>query len=407
MEIRLAVQSFLQHLVNEAAVSSRSYRVYHRELERLSQFLLQNEISRLEADLDIRLVEQYYLQRASQLSAKYSAFLARKYKQFFDYLHAQHLIEKEIGLLFPYLAEAAGSGKGIGLLQQVRELEKVVLQAKRLKRIKERFSALKQEIIHVARQHPGIERVLFATLEQEIGKIKAKVQVANDQHLNEILLVGSFLDQKNLSSLQTELTELTKSVSRLGREALKTNAFFENKQEKDVQSFQEMARRLGRLEQLVGELQVLKKEHQIELGLQVAKKLFPVIDGLEGAQAALLDIGEAGKFLREKVRWGHRFMAFGRRTSSILSYGAINMEQWKEGLEIIRQRLLTILADEGIKPVKSLGKVFNPHYHIAVGIEHCADEAEGIIVREQIVGYCRGEQVIRQAEVVVAKRATN
>jgi|GEM_PF-745542 len=404
VEIRFAVQSFLQYLAEEAGVSKRVYRAYQHEMERLSQFLLQNGISSFDSDVDIQLLEQFYLQRTRQLSSNYAFSLASKHKRFFDYLHARQLIGKEVGVLFPFLAKKVGSEKRIVLLEQVRQLEKEVLQAKRLGRIKERFSAIKQEIIHLGQNHPAIAKLLFSEVEQNLGKVKTKVQAINTQHLSEIFQVGSFLEQNGLHSLQVELARLAQNTTKLGREALKTNTLFENKQEKDGQFFQELNRRLARLEQLAVDLQVVKKEHAAELSRKIIKNLFPVIDGLENAQTALLTLSKSAGMPQQKVGLAGKIRILMSPAKHTASQNEFNSAQWREGLEIIRQRLLAILAEQNVQPMKCVGTPFNPHYHIAVQVEHRDDVAEGVIVREQLVGYCQGNQAIRHAEVVVAKR---
>lgn len=75
---------------------------------------------------------------------------------------------------------------------------------------------------------------------------------------------------------------------------------------------------------------------------------------------------------------------------------------YHRGIELMMQKLLSILASMKVQPMDSLGKCFNPAYHEAV--EHITDPArrEDEIVQVVRVGFTMDEEVIRHAKVVVA-----
>ena len=77
-------------------------------------------------------------------------------------------------------------------------------------------------------------------------------------------------------------------------------------------------------------------------------------------------------------------------------------EAYHRGIELMMQKLLSILASMKVQPMDSLGKCFNPAYHEAV--EHITDPArrEDEIVQVVRVGFTMDEEVIRHAKVVVA-----
>lgn len=77
-------------------------------------------------------------------------------------------------------------------------------------------------------------------------------------------------------------------------------------------------------------------------------------------------------------------------------------EAYHRGIELMMQKLLSILASMKVQPMDSLGKCFNPVYHEAV--EHITDPArrEDEIVQVVRVGFTMDEEVIRHAKVVVA-----
>ena len=73
-----------------------------------------------------------------------------------------------------------------------------------------------------------------------------------------------------------------------------------------------------------------------------------------------------------------------------------------KGVELIFRELTEILSSMGVRPMDSVGKIFNPDYHEAV--RHITDpryRSEEIVEVLQ-VGFTMDEEVIRHAKVVVA-----
>lgn len=75
---------------------------------------------------------------------------------------------------------------------------------------------------------------------------------------------------------------------------------------------------------------------------------------------------------------------------------------YARGVELMMQKLLSILADLNIQPMSSLGRCFNPTYHEAV--EHITDPKyrPEVIVQVLQTGFTMDEEVLRHAKVVVA-----
>ena len=76
---------------------------------------------------------------------------------------------------------------------------------------------------------------------------------------------------------------------------------------------------------------------------------------------------------------------------------------WCEGILLIKYKLDAILESEGVRPIETAGKAFDPLYHEAVTYEEAAGYADGQIVGEVQRGYMMGERVLRPAMVRVAK----
>jgi molecular chaperone GrpE len=69
----------------------------------------------------------------------------------------------------------------------------------------------------------------------------------------------------------------------------------------------------------------------------------------------------------------------------------------------VRQRLLGVLADEGIMPIAAEGQSFDPHLHVALEVVPPSDDLPpGHVAAELRRGYMAGERVLRHAEVAVS-----
>ncbi|MFX0044488.1 MAG: nucleotide exchange factor GrpE [Candidatus Hermodarchaeota archaeon] len=73
----------------------------------------------------------------------------------------------------------------------------------------------------------------------------------------------------------------------------------------------------------------------------------------------------------------------------------------KEGIEAVGRQLFSLLEREGVRPIESLGKEFDPYYQNAVGTANDQDKPDGVIVDEYQKGYMIREKVLRPAMVVV------
>lgn len=76
---------------------------------------------------------------------------------------------------------------------------------------------------------------------------------------------------------------------------------------------------------------------------------------------------------------------------------------WCEGILLIKHKLGAVLESEGVKPIETAGKTFDPLYHEAVTYEEVTGYEDGQIIGEVQRGYMMGERVLRPALVRVAK----
>jgi len=74
----------------------------------------------------------------------------------------------------------------------------------------------------------------------------------------------------------------------------------------------------------------------------------------------------------------------------------------KEGVELIHQKLKSILSQKGLKAMESLGEQFDAEIHEAVtNIPAPSDDMKGKVIDELEKGYYLNDKVIRYAKVVV------
>lgn len=78
-------------------------------------------------------------------------------------------------------------------------------------------------------------------------------------------------------------------------------------------------------------------------------------------------------------------------------------QPWVEGMWLVERKLRQILDSEGLEPIESLGKPFDPYIHEAIAhIE--SEEPEGTVINEHQKAYRLHDRVIRPALVTVAKK---
>lgn len=75
----------------------------------------------------------------------------------------------------------------------------------------------------------------------------------------------------------------------------------------------------------------------------------------------------------------------------------------KEGVNLIYTKLMTMLQQQGLKPIESVGQKFDLDVHEAVSQLPAADESQkNTVIAETVKGYYLNDKVLRFAKVVVA-----
>jgi len=77
--------------------------------------------------------------------------------------------------------------------------------------------------------------------------------------------------------------------------------------------------------------------------------------------------------------------------------------EWANGIELVFRKLLTILENQGITPMKVQGEMFDPTLHEAISSEENEEFECDEIIEVVKRGYMMGERVLRPALVRVAR----
>jgi len=81
-------------------------------------------------------------------------------------------------------------------------------------------------------------------------------------------------------------------------------------------------------------------------------------------------------------------------------------EQLRQGVQITLQQLHQLLRRHNIEPEESLDRIFDPHRHEAVIIQHDPSKPDHVILETLQRGYRRGDEIFRPAKVVVNDLST-
>jgi molecular chaperone GrpE len=80
-----------------------------------------------------------------------------------------------------------------------------------------------------------------------------------------------------------------------------------------------------------------------------------------------------------------------------------NLEAVIQGVEIIRDQMLTILKSHGVEPIQSLKEKFDPQRHEALLRKSEPDQEDDVVVEEFQKGYLLNDRVLRPSRVAVNK----
>ena len=138
----------------------------------------------------------------------------------------------------------------------------------------------------------------------------------------------------------------------------------------------------ARLLRLAADMENLRKRQEKEradlllyANENLIKELLPVVDNLE------------------------RALDHGRQSEA--------PEAMLEGIDLVYQGFLKVLAKFGVTPLESVGQQFDPAFHNAVMQEETAEVPDCNVTKELQKGYLMNQRLLRPAMVVVARNPQN
>jgi molecular chaperone GrpE len=76
----------------------------------------------------------------------------------------------------------------------------------------------------------------------------------------------------------------------------------------------------------------------------------------------------------------------------------------QQGIDLIRRSLLDVLRQRQVVPMSAQGQPFDPKIMYAIGRQESSSVAENTVVQEVVRGYWWGDQVLREAQVIVSAK---
>jgi molecular chaperone GrpE len=212
--------------------------------------------------------------------------------------------------------------------------------------------------------------------------------------------------------VQQALAALEKQISRAGREQFKAQALAEAQMERLSAALEMLRAADARREADVAASSARSRDEQVAARLDVVQALLPALDGLDEALRSGRRLLEQHAEQQEPPRPAtllgrlrRRVLGRGNRAAPDPRVDALReaMAAWLVGLTFVRQRLLDVLAAEGVQPITAQGALFDPHYHLALEVVPPNETVPpGTVASELRRGYMVGERVLRYAEVAVA-----
>ena len=211
---------------------------------------------------------------------------------------------------------------------------------------------------------------------------------------------------QQIAALREAVEKLDRQVARAGKEQFKATSLAEAQQQNLKAMLDQVRAGEAARERELTQLRAQADREGDAARLAVIVRLLPVLDGLDEAIAAgesLLAEEEstAALLFGQRLREAWRVV---KGESPSVAPPDEHWAAWLRGVEFVRERLLEVLAAEGVQPIEVVGQPFDPNQHHAVEVIAAdATLPAGLITQEMRRGYRCGEVVVRYAEVVVAR----
>jgi molecular chaperone GrpE (heat shock protein) len=188
------------------------------------------------------------------------------------------------------------------------------------------------------------------------------------------------------------LQPLQAEVRKLSKAQFKANTLAENQAAQLQESMAALREAQAQNKQLA---EKLAQERAAAARQELLAAILPALDGVEQALAG----GNQYLARRDVAATAPRQTA--AQMQLVSPADRRMLAAWLDGLRLVRERLLAILAAGEVTPIPALGRPFDPYRHKAVGVARQSDQPPGVIIAVERAGYQTPSGVLRYAEVVV------
>ncbi len=155
-----------------------------------------------------------------------------------------------------------------------------------------------------------------------------------------------------------------------------------------------------------GEAKSNEVESKFKEALEFKNKYFYLAAEMENMRKRYnREMEQITKFGTEKVLTGLVEVVdnFDRTVNALNKDSDDKVKNIALGIEMVRQQFLHTLSENGLKAIDSLGKIFDPNLHEAIGQKQDDNAKEDQILEEFEKGYLLNGRLIRAAKVIIAK----
>lgn len=85
-----------------------------------------------------------------------------------------------------------------------------------------------------------------------------------------------------------------------------------------------------------------------------------------------------------------------------LESGGDDISGLRSGVEMVRSQLVSTLEKHGIRAIPTVGELFDPNYHEAIGQMPSDEHPEGVVAHQALPGYQLHDRVIRPPQVLIS-----
>jgi molecular chaperone GrpE (heat shock protein) len=196
----------------------------------------------------------------------------------------------------------------------------------------------------------------------------------------------------------TALRKMEKELRKLGKAQFKANLLTERQSAQWEDILATLRDEEEEREQL---LETLVSERVAAARREILEAVLPAVDGVDKA------IATGQRYLRVRDRAAENPDLTREQAILVSPADRAVLDGWLDGLRLVRERLLAILEAGGVTPISSVGHPFDPYLHVAVGTTSQANVAPGTVVKEERRGYQTPDGVLRYAEVIVHRPASD